>query len=785
MRKILRILIGACVVVTCVQAAEEPMAKNDPSVAIQRLDQQSLAFTKNMGQWDERVLFRASENGMIIWFCQSGVYFQVFEHSAQPIDLVTESSLMQEEGSYSFHRDNEDVRYSLYKGTFVGHHGPLISVGNNELSHKCHYLLGKYPSDWHTNVPSFSSITYLNVSDRVDVMFYGTQAGTLTYEIVDIGSRLPVSSAARNEDILSISTVEQDITSFGEGLDSLNQGSRLTDLATVLLSERSGQNSGSYNSLSFLGGNTRGFTPLELAYSTYVGGSLRDGNWHAAIAVDGSKCAYVTGDTYSTDFPLANPYDESFNGGTYDIFVTKFSPDGAGLEYSTFLGGSDWDASYGIDVDNSGCAYITGRTWSSNFPVHNAFDSLKSSVHDAFVTKLSPAGDALVFSTYLGGSDQDHGYAIAVDNLECAYVTGATNAADFPVLNAYDSSINSASDIFVTKLSSSGLSLIFSTFLGGTGAEEGWAIAVDGNGSAYVAGSTGSTDFPTVNAFDDSFNGADEDAYLAKFSPSGTTLEYSTYLGGAARDYCWSVDVDESFCAYVGGTTYSEDFPLLNAVDSVLAGVCDAFVAKLGASGDFLAYSTLLGGSAPDVALGIVVDDLGCVYLTGNTSSLDFPLFLAFDSTQNGYGNCFLTRFAQSGLSLEYSTLFGGGSSSAEKCWGVAVDADGAAYLAGYTEADDFPTFNAYDETLGGFRDVFVTKFLPLHHYVCGDVDATGAVDIDDVVYLINYIFAGGPQPEPIESGESDCSGTIDIDDVVYMINYIFAGGPEPCAGCP
>jgi hypothetical protein len=231
-----------------------------------------------------------------------------------------------------------------------------------------------------------------------------------------------------------------------------------------------------------------------LVYSTYLGGSNNDSG--LGIAVDATGSCYVTGYTGSTDFPTQNPLYPNKAGG-HDAFVTSLSPAGDALVYSTYLGGSGYDVGFGIAVDATGNCYVTGFTRSSDFPTQNPLYPNKAGGIDAFVTSLSPAGDALVYSTYLGGSNSDRGRGIAVDATGSCYVTGYTYSTDFPTQDPLYPNNTGGSDIFVTSLSPAGDALIYSTYLGGSSNDYGYGIAVDATGSCYVTGYTSSTDFPT------------------------------------------------------------------------------------------------------------------------------------------------------------------------------------------------------------------------------------------------------------------------------------------------
>jgi hypothetical protein len=318
----------------------------------------------------------------------------------------------------------------------------------------------------------------------------------------------------------------------------------------------------------------------SLVYSTYLGGSA--GELGNGIAVDSSGNAYVTGYTESTNFPRKNPLQATYGGGFRDVFVTKLSADGQSLIYSTYLGGSGSDIGLSIAVDSSGNAYLIGVTDSQNFPTKNPFQANPGGNSDAFVTKLSADGQSLVYSTYLGGTDAETGSGIAVDSSGNAYVTGETLSTNFPTKNPLQASLSGGSDAFITKLSPNGQSLVYSTYLGGSGREFGFGIAVDASGNAYVTGQTTSTDFPTKKPFQPSSGGGNFDAFVTKLSADGQSLLYSTYFGGNDGDSGGGIAVDSSGNAYVTGYTFSKNFPTLKPLQpSYGGGFQDGFIAKI------------------------------------------------------------------------------------------------------------------------------------------------------------------------------------------------------------
>ena len=403
----------------------------------------------------------------------------------------------------------------------------------------------------------------------------------------------------------------------------------------------------------------------SLVYSTYLGGNSADQG--GGIAVDGSGNAYVTGFTASSNFPTANPLDSSL-GGVTDAFVAKLNNTGSTLVYSTYLGGARRDGGSGISLNGSD-VYVTGFTESADFPTTTGAFDLTCGIdgdcdfvsglgfrRDIFVTKIDPAvtpAAQLVYSTYLGGSATESGTGIAVDGAGNAYVAGNTNSNNFPttVGSFQPSPGGGLNDAYVVKLdptATGAASLIYSTYLGGSGDDQGADIAVNSSGNAYVTGLTGSSNFPTANPLDSSLGGV-TDAFVAKLNNTGSTLVYSTYLGGSGDDRGADIAVNSSDNAYVTGLTGSSNFPTANPLDSSLGGVTDAFVAKLNNTGSTLVYSTYLGGSGDDRGGGIAVDagdGMGVfnAYVIGTTSSPNLPTVNFFQGDNAGNGDTFVAK---------------------------------------------------------------------------------------------------------------------------------------------
>jgi uncharacterized protein (TIGR03437 family) len=368
-------------------------------------------------------------------------------------------------------------------------------------------------------------------------------------------------------------------------------------------------------------------------YSTYLGGAGPDEGHGIAVDVQGN--AYVTGSAGSIDFPTKNAI-QSKSGGSGDAFLTKLNATGSALIYSTYLGGNAIDTGSAIALDPAGNVYVLGTTFSSDFPTKNAYQSTKGAQQDAFVAKINASGSAVVYSTYLGGNNVDEGNGIAVDASGSAYVTGYTASTNFPLQSPFRSSNVNSVDAFVTKINPAGSALVYSTYLGGSGTDYGTAIAVDSSGSAYVTGVTASDDFPLVSPIDPKLGShAVDDAFVVKFNPSGSALVYSTYLGGASEDEAYALAIDQSGNVYITGRTNSSDFPLTNPIQSTRFAF-DIFVTEINAAGSARLFSTFIGGTGSESGRGIAVDQLGNIHIAGEGTSTDFPVVKPLQGTNGG-----------------------------------------------------------------------------------------------------------------------------------------------------
>jgi hypothetical protein len=382
-------------------------------------------------------------------------------------------------------------------------------------------------------------------------------------------------------------------------------------------------------------------------YATYFGGQGRDSA--RSVAVDAAGNAYVTGFTYSSNFPVTTGAYRSPSLGQGDAFAMKVNAAGSALVYSALLGGSGSDFATGIAVDGAGNAYISGYTSSVAFPVTTGVPqpSFGGGFQDAFVAKLNPTGSGLIYATYLGGTGNDVANGIAVDSLGSAYVAGYTDSPNFPTRNPFQASAGGQGDAFIGKLSPAGDVLAFSTYLGGRQADIGTAVALDSVGNIYITGSTLSTDFPVTAGAFQTVNHGSYDAFVSVLNPQGSGLIYSTYVGGEGADQAASIAVDAGGVAYIAGFTYSSQFPVQSPVQPSARGGQEAFAVAVRAAGTSLSWSTYLGDAGDDQAAGIAVDTAGGVYVAGSTLSANFPATAGAYRTASAGGDGFLVKLTQ------------------------------------------------------------------------------------------------------------------------------------------
>ncbi|MBK9709621.1 MAG: SBBP repeat-containing protein [Acidobacteria bacterium] len=719
---------------------------------VSRYTRLPMHFEENQGQADPAVRYIARGHG-----------YQVFLTSEEAVLNLERSECgkgndgcSKADGSIDSNRTRSGrLRFKLHNNNNSTESSSLRATG--KLKTISNYFIGNDPEKWHTSIPNYSRVEYGGVYPGVDLVFYGSQQ-SLEYDFV--------VSPGTDPGQISLSIEGADGIELDAGGDIVLQvaGEKVYHRSPVIYQDggqEGGQTGGSgrrnvKGRYVLKGGNEIGFEveaydktrPLiidpVIDYSTFFGGIGTDEAY--AVAVDSEGSTYVTGSTYSNNFNTLAPLQSSNRGGKYEAYVSKINPDGTGLVYSTYLGGTSEDVGRGIAVDSFGNAYVAGITNSQDFNVVNAFQpTITGLTEDAFVTKINAAGNQLIFSTYLGGSNIDQAFAIALDSNSNIYVAGSTTSTDFKTKNPLQPSLGGSTDAFVSKIKADGSGLEFSTYYGGAGFDEAYAITLDPSARAYIAGTTASTNLTMVNP-QQAQNSGGSDAFVARLNPAGSALEYATYLGGTAVDVAQGIALDQGLNIYIAGHTFSSDYPLAGPLQSVNRGNADAFITKINASGNALLYSTFLRDSGGNFARGIKVDSGNNAFITGRTISTDFNVSNALQPANKGDFDAFIARISPSGSQLVYSTYLGGSSDDLGNA--IAIDGSGNAFVVGNTRSTDFKTQTPLQPTNKGGVDGFVTKInaagnsLLYSTYLGGsgeDLGTSIAIDSAGNAYITGY----------------------------------------------
>ena len=737
-------ILSAVVFITCIHfltmwtrmPAVMGQRSFSPSIPVSRilhvrpdLAKMPVNFIPNQGQLDELIDYYIQGKDKTIYFGAEGLTFVLTKANEGRI----KSDQMNSPRLPTDHDGAEDLRW-VVKLDFVGANNGVNPVGMDKTGARISYFYGE-TIFWKTGLSTYSRIIYENLWPGIDLVYMGTM-DQLKYEfIVHPGAdpsriRLAYRGASsvfiNNKGSLVVSTPSG---GFEDGLPVAYQ-EHLGKRESVPLAYEIGDNSGGRNAVTY------GFSvgeydqtkplildPVILIYCGYVGGPSYDYGYGITADIFGNS--YISGYTYSMGiaFPVTVGPDLTFNRGSVDAFVAKLNASGTGLDYCGYIGGSGDDYGYAVAVDVFGNAYITGYTSSteSTFPLSVGPDLTHNGFFDIFVAKVNAEGTALDYCGYIGGSGYDYGRSIAVNTSGQAYITGYTSSTEdsFPVNIGPDLSYNGGYyDAFVAKLNASGTALDYCGYIGGSGDDYGYGIAVDILGSAYITGHTSSTEstFPVSVGPDLTHNGL-FDIFVAKVNAEGTALDYCGYIGGSGYDSGRSIAVHASGQAYITGYSSSKEdsFPVNAGPDlSHNGGYYDAFVAKLNASGTALDYCGYIGGLEYDSGTAIVVDGWGYAYLTGYTSSTEdtFPVKVGPDLTHNGSFDAFVAKVDSTGLKLAYCGYIGG--SEADLGMGIALDVDGSGnvYMTGntYSTESSFPVGTGPDLAHNGNRDGFVVK---------------------------------------------------------------------------
>jgi hypothetical protein len=684
-----------------------------------------LYFITNQGQVNKRARFYAKTSRYTLWLTKEGLVFDSTkrpEARGQKSEKTKHTSLQRPNAS-TFQRD-------VSRLMFLGANKDPNIIPVNETKLRVNFFKGNDPTKWVGDIPTSQAVLYKNLYTNIDLKVYGIEK-QIEYDWIVRPGGNPEDIRFEYKDVKKTRIDRQGnlviTTTFGELIHKKPVSFQEIREKLKIKKEKVKAN------FKKISKNTYGFEvgeydknkkliidPVVLAYSTYLGGSNVDRG--QGIAVDGNGYVYVGGETASTDFPTLNQYQGDQTN--MDAFVSKLDTTqngAASLIYSTYIGGSGSDRSYDLAVDANGCAYVVGITSSADYPTLNQYQGDQTGT-DAFVSKLDTTQSGLaglVYSSYLGGDNDDHAYGVAVEGTD-VYVAGYTRSTDYPTLNQYQG-YQPGADAYVTKLDttqSGTASLLYSTYLGGGDEDYGVDVIADGSGYAYASGYTWSTDYPTLNQYQGDPGDSNTDGFVTKLDTTqsgAASLLYSTYLGGNNSDQAIRVGLDSNGYTYVTGHTSSWNYPVLNQYQSDQGGQ-DVFVTKLDTTkigNASLLYSTYLGGSSAEDGRSLAIDSSDYVYVTGYTGSSDFPTLNQFQADQGSY-DAFVTKLdtTKSGSScLLYSTYLGG--SDFDMGHGIAVDSNGNAYVTGETNSTDFPTFNQYQVDPGDTSyDGFVSKLI-------------------------------------------------------------------------
>lgn len=710
-----------------------------------------LVFERNCGQTNHAVKFVTRGSGYAAFFTRTETVM-VLERNALLGKKAPHAGEFPGPVPGRENRTEESVLRLRWAGANL-----LARVeGLQRQSGSSNYLIGDNPSKWVRYVPAYSKVEYRGVYPGIDVVYYGSRRrlefdldvapgaglGSVHLQIVG-GNSSPVRLSLNRQGALVVHTRAGDVRFHKPRAyqpDDSGLGKRFL-LARYVIGKR-----------GRVGFEVNGYNPAKplvidpvLSYSTYLGGS--DYNYATGVAVDSAGNTYITGYTTSVDFPVDGGVQGIFAGGScdtvvntapcFDAFVSKLNPQGTALIYSTYLGGTGDDRGVRIAVDSSGQAYVAGFTDSTDFPTAGALQgsngggscgttAYPTPCYDAFVTKLSASGSSLVYSTYLGGTGDDFSSGIAADSSGDAYVAGLTSASNFPITpGALQTGYGGGTfDGFVAKINPTGSALLYSTYLGGSQEDHVNGVAVDASGDAFLTGQTNSPNFPTRGGFQTKYTAGScgsalsnmpcFEAFASELNPDGSALLYSSYLGGSAASYGSGIALDSSGAAYVSGWTTSGDFPVTKgAYDTTWGGGNEVFVAKINPAGNAIDYATYLGDINPDQANAIAVDGSGDAWITGFAYGGKFPLASPLQNVSGGFYDAIVSEFDPTGSTLLFSTYLGGSGDEAGN--DLALDSLGNIYVSGDTFSADFPVTPSAMTTgyTGGSYDAWIARISP------------------------------------------------------------------------
>jgi gliding motility-associated-like protein len=702
-------------------------------------------FIENKGQWDQNILFMARNSGINVWITREKLVF----------DFYTIKMIPKPDG-FKLRSSKDPVDSPVINGHVVSmkilNKGQIKNTGqkiqtSGTLQQYLNYFTGNDPAHWASNVKLFTSVIIENYIAGVDLKLYFDE-GRFRYDLI--------IQAGINPDLISIKFEGQDSVQM-QNLRSLFIKTSIGDISHSGLKTYQKTESGQMpvsSSFSKISSDEIGFEIQQynpsypvvidpIIFSSLIG--VTNLEYGLDVEVNNNGNAFIGGITLSSNFPSTNGAYHQFGYGSYDVFITKFNTNGTGLVYSTYVGGSNVDYFYALDIDTSGNCYFTGYTNSTNYPTTSgSYQTTYAAVyHMIMITKLNSSGTALVYSTYLGGWYGNYGMDIAVDAANNAYVCGYAYLGYPTTSGAFQRSTPNSWDAVITKLNSSGSSLIYSTYLGGNSTDYCNAIALDAGNNAYVAGYTSSTNFPVSSGCYQSSLNSGQDAFITKLNSSGSALVYSTYLGGnSSVEQANDIAVNSSGNACVVGNTNATNFPLTsgsNAYQLTNKGGSDGFVTILNSNGTNITYSTYIGGDYQENLTHIAIDEEDNILITGTTQSSNYPTSIcAIQTSATAISDVIVSELNPTLSSLLYSTLIGG--NGGDYGTGLTVNNDNEVYVTGYTYSSNYPTTTgAFQRNYYGSYDAVLSKL----SYVI--------LRMDDEVQ--NTYCAGSTFTMPVEAG--------------------------------
>ena len=725
--------------VTAASAQTAAAKKGAPDNKLLQYAKIPLHFEKNVGQTNAQVRFLSRGRGYGLFLTPTETVLALSAKEPVSKDLRY-LSLQRPTGG------PPAVKHSVVRLSFQGTQAKSSVVGVDELEGRTNYLIGNDPKKWHTDIPLFSKVQYSQIYQGVDVVYYGSQ-GRLEYDLLLAPKADPRVIRFHTEGADRVT-----LTKMGDLQLQTSTGTVVLRKPDIYQVDEQGRKpvKGGYilEANNEIGIAIAAYDRTRqlvvdpvLEYSTYLGGTGQEYEYGNEIGVDTQGNVYLEGLTTSSDFPTSTTLGTTKGNGSDILFVAKLNPTGTSLVYSTYLGGTGNNIPYyngpdepqGLAVDANGFAYVTGVTVAPDFPVTStAFqNTLAAGVKvEGFLSKLSADGQSLLYSTYLGGNNENWSQAVGVDTNQNAYVTGWTTASSpaFPLTPGAFQTVNRSQygDAFVSKIDttkSGAASLVYSTLIGGsttaTVGDMGTAIAADSAGKIYVTGLASSTDFPVTSSAYQSSGGNPPygSVFLSEFDPTqsgASSLLYSTYLGGTGigADQGMALALDQARKAHIGGFSNSVGFPGNGCGGAAVAFIAEFDTTKVNAAS--LVYSRCFGNASTGSAVeSMAVDPSGNTYVGGYTLDSAFPLTAdAVQSTHKASGSAsgFLSVFSTDASTILYSTYFG--SSTLAIVRGIVLDPASNIYITGYAEGIDLPTTQQlFQPTLQGTSDLFIARF--------------------------------------------------------------------------